>query len=345
MTNHRDILLSFARYCEEWTLQHSNTTTLLLQALAIVVISISRLTAASPLTAVVFTPDGTQVVLGSQQGIELRSWPEMVAAGAIDTQLVQVHDLRFSPDGKTLLAAGGSPTEEGVVEVLAWPNRNRIHRIATHEDVIYRVAWSSDGSKWAIASGDGTCSVVDAKSGERLVRYDGHSRSVLSLEFSSDGKSIVSVGVDQTLRLWDSIRGEHLRTLDNHVGTVNAVAVRPQHSNAAIPPQQQDMSLMTVATISEDRTVRIWQPSIGRLMRFAKLTSIPRVLSWSKAGDRLYVGCNDGQLYAIDPDSMEILNHFDGLEGRIHELALDAAEQHMLVVGETGFRVVELPPR
>ncbi len=308
--------------------------------LAWVAISASRLIAAAPLTAVAFTPNGDQVVLGSQQGIELYAWPAMIFVNAIDTQLVQVHDLRFSPDGKILLAAGGSPAEEGIVEVVAWPSQERLHHISLHEDVVYRIAWSPDGSKWATASGDGTCSVIDAKSGERVVRYAGHSRSVLSLEFSRDAKSLLSVGIDQTLQLWNSESGEHRRTLDNHVGTINAVAVRPYNSI-----DSQEAPPMTVATISEDRTVRIWQPSIGRLMRFAKLASIPRTLAWSNAGDRLYVGCNDGHLREIDPDSMEIQRQFEALGGRIYETAIEPSGQSILVVGETGFRIHPLKPK
>jgi len=264
----------------------------------------------------------------------------MEVSGSIDTQLDQVHDLCFSPDGKRLLAAGGSPAEEGAAEVLEWPSQKRLDRIVLHEDVIYRVAWSPDGSKWATASGDGTCSVVEAKSGTRVARYEGHSRPVLSLGFSKDASAILSVGVDQTLRLWDSTNGEHRRTLDNHVGTVNALAILPEIAN-----EPQDALPMTIATISEDQTVRIWQPAIGRLMRFAKLASIPRAVAWSTAGDRIYVGCNDGHIHEVDPESMEILNQFECLDGRIHEIAIDPKGQRILAVGETGFRVHLLKTR
>lgn len=313
---------------------------MILWLLSMLAISTSPSFAASPLTAVVFTPDNVQVILGSQQGLELRTWPEMAVAGLIDTQLDQVHDLRFSPDGKMLLAAGGSPAQEGAIEVLAWPSQKRLRRVALHEDVVYRVAWAPDGSSWVTASGDGTCSVVDATNGERVTGYKGHSRAVLSLAFSLDGRSILSVGVDQTLRTWDRMSGEHLRTLDNHVGSINAISVRPENAN-----EQPGTRPLTVATISEDRTVRMWQPSIGRLMRFAKLASIPRALAWSTVGDRIYVGCNDGRVHELDPDSMEILHQFDGLDGRIHEIAIDPTGDRILVVGETGFRIHSLQPK
>ncbi|MDZ4849786.1 MAG: hypothetical protein SGI77_10855 [Pirellulaceae bacterium] len=318
-----------------------NTALTAFLTLAFLALSLS---AASPWTAVAITPDAKHVVVGSQQGIELYMWPEMIVAEKIESDLLHVHDLRFSPDGKTLLAAGGSPAEEGAVEIFAWLKRNRIRKLTLHNDVVYRVAWSPDGSRWAVASGDGICSVINAKSFEQVARYEGHSRAVLALDFLPDGKTIASVSVDQTVRLWDSVLGEHIRTLDNHVGTVNSIAVRPSKSNPNIAPTPSDSSLSMIATISEDRTLRIWQPSIGRLMRFIKLPSIPRAFAWSATGDRLYVGCNDGYLRVVDFESMKLLDEFEGIDGRVHDLIVDENRKQALVVGQAGFKIIDTNP-
>ncbi len=143
------------------------------------------------------------------------------------------------------------------------------------------------------------------------------------------------MGVDQTLRLWDSTNGAHFRTLDNHVGAVGGLAVRPVGSA---------QSPAIVVTISDDRTVRIWQPTLGRLMRFARLPSAPRAVAWSAAGDRLFVGCNDGRIRVLDFDSVEVVGDLVGLEGRIHELIVDPVTNHILIGGEAGFRAVESSP-
>lgn len=243
------------------------------------------------------------------------------------TKLIHIHDLSFSPAGRTLLAAGGAPAEEGVVEVLSWPGGKPVRRVAAHDDIIYRVAWSPDGKQWATAGADSVCQVFDAASGERLTRYEGHSASVLSLRYLPDGQSIASAGIDQTLRLWDSTSGRHLRTLDNHVGSVNDIAVRPTDSEHSAPAM--------VATISEDGTVRLWQPGIGRLVRFARLPSTPRAVAWSAAGERLFIGCNDGRVRVLDPGSAAVIDQWDALQGRIHELVIGAANGRLLVAGES----------
>lgn len=280
-------------------------------------------TAAPPITAAAITPDGRAVLIGSQAGIEVRSWPELKFAGNIKTDLANVHDLSFAPDGKTLLAAGGSPGEAGNVEVLSWPAAERLQRISEHSDLVYRVAWSPDGTAFATAGADGICRVIDLK-GNSLVRYEGHSRAVLAIVYLPDGERIVSAGVDQTLQLWDSSTGKHLRTLDNHLAAVNDLAVQPGTK----------FELPTIVSVSDDRTVRLWQPTIGRLMRFARVESPARCVVWSADGRQIMVGCNDGSLQIIDPETIAVTTIKDQFAGRIHVL-LAASRHQWLIGGET----------
>ncbi|MCY2965750.1 MAG: hypothetical protein NT069_19330, partial [Planctomycetota bacterium] len=92
--------------------------------------------AVPPVTAIAFTPDNSQVVLGSQAGLEIRSWPGLEVVATLPTAWDHVHDLRFSPNGKTFLVAGGSPSDEGGVEVWNWPDRQSSKRFTAHEDVV-----------------------------------------------------------------------------------------------------------------------------------------------------------------------------------------------------------------
>jgi WD40 repeat protein len=285
--------------------------------------------AAPPITAAAIAPDGNSVLLGSQSGIEIRNWPELVVVERLPTELSHVHDLRFSPDGKQLLAAGGVPAEQGEIELWAWPDRRRTRRMSIQEDVVYSVDWSADGQWWVTGGcggGGGKAILFDAATAERKGDYPGHSRPVLAVRFL-DPQTVVSAGVDNTLRIWSVPEAKHLRTLDNHLGAVNDLAFSPSANPKSEP---------ILGSASEDRTVRLWQPRIGRLMRFARLASVPRCLVWAADGQHLIAGCNDGRLRFIDAQSMEIVRELDGGRGRIHQLILDARRERILVVGEQG---------
>lgn len=298
------------------------------------------LPAAPPVTAIAVAhgaPDReqSQIVVGSQAGIEVREWPALDLVRTIPTSLEQVHDLSFSPDGKTLLAAGGAPSEAGEVEVYAWPTGRLLRRVTGHTDVVYRVAWRGDGRSWATASGDGTCHVVNPETGERTAVYEGHSRAVLAICILPDGASVLSAGADQTLQLWRADSGERIRTLDNHVSAVNDVALRPT-------PMTDSASVPVVASASDDRTVRLWQPTLGRLMRFKRLVAAPRALAWSADGRRLLVGCQDGRLRVLDPDDLGVTFERAIFTGWIHALATMGREDQAVAGGEGG--AVHLSP-
>jgi WD40 repeat protein len=281
--------------------------------------------AAPPITAAALAPDGRHVVLSSQRGVHVRSWPELKSIKTLATELPYVHDLAFSPGGQTLLVAGGAPAESGTVEIRAWPGWTLVRRVTHHADLVYRIAWSPDGTRWAAAGADGVCTVADADTGERLASYSGHSKAVLTIAWLPDGKTLVSAGADYTLRWWNGTTGEHLRTLDNHVGAVNELAIRPKPASDAPA---------IVASIGEDRTARLWQPSIGRLMRFTRLPSPPRTLAWTAGGERLVIGCNDGHVRIVDFESSEIVVDKPALAGRIHALLIDPQTTRILVAGE-----------
>ncbi len=282
-----------------------------------------------PITAMAV--QGNLLLCGLQRGIEKTSLAEKAAKGTLPNLLGHVHDLEISPDRKWVAAAGGLPGQQGSIEIWNGDLSRRIHRWDLYRDVIYRVAFSADGKRLATASHDGICKIVDASSGKILTEYAGHSRPVMAITFLPGDDLIVSAGVDQSVQVWKASNGQLVRTMDNHTAPVNDLALKPQQKDA----------LPVIATVSEDRTVRLWQPTIGRMLRFAKLASIPRTVRWSPKGTALWVGCDDGKLVILDPDTLEITRSQPALAGRIHALLAHPDGKKILCAGESG--TAELP--
>lgn len=285
-----------------------------------------------PITALAISPGGEQVIVGSQAGVRIYAWPELKEEGALATELVHVHDLAFSPQGDRLLAAGGAPEEAGVVEMWSWAEKERIASEKLHRDVIYKARWATSGNQIVTASADGETQIVEAKSLKAVGKYAGHSRALLDALWLDDGTLALSAGVDQTIQCWEAASRERRRSLSNHVGTVNALAMRPKQEEG--PP--------VLASISEDRTLRVWQPTMGRLMRFVRLPSPPRAVCWSADGATIYVGCNDGVIRAATFDELAIAREINGGVGRIHEIALHPNATSIVAAGERGVRAIFL---
>jgi WD40 repeat protein len=277
-----------------------------------------------PVTALAFAPDGESVVVGSQSGLTIRSWPALSHVRALPTELDHVHDLAFSPDGKTLAAVGGSPADTGTWELFSWPAGELMRRASPHSDLIYAVDWRADSAEFATGSADRSVGIHNAASGQSIQVLQGHSRGVLSVVYLPGESGLASAGIDESLRLWDVGNTKVLRTLPNHTRPVHDLAVRP---GSDVPPM--------VASIGADRTVRLWQPTVGRLMRFVRLKSIPLAVAWTADGLMLVAACRDGNVVLIDAETVEVLKEIPALDGAAYTLAA-AQDGSILVGGENG---------
>jgi WD40 repeat protein len=272
------------------------------------------------------------VVTASQAGVQIRSLPDLKTKETLATELVQPSDLAFSLDGKLLAIAGGSPAEQGRVEIWQWPDAILKTTLPAGGDLAYRVAWNADGSQLAIASGDRKLRIVPAGGGESKT-YECHSAAVLAGAWLPADDLVLSAGGDQSIRVLEPATGNIRRSLDNHTAAVRDLAIRPG---------QHDGPVM-VASCGADRTVRFWQPTIGRLVRFVRLPSPPTALAWTPSGSHVLAACEDGHLQAIDPQTIEVVELAPCLEGFAYAVAALPDGSGAVLAGAGGeLRIVSL---
>jgi WD40 repeat protein len=296
----------------------------------LLLVAASTSSARPPITALTFTPDGKNVLAGSQAGLEVYSWPELKTLRKLETKSLHIHDLAFSPDGRLLAATGGEPAERGTIELFTWPDGKPLRSWSPHRDLIYALSWSADSKSMYTASADQTVQRHDALTSKRLEQLEGHSRGVLSVLALSDDV-VVSAGLDESLRVWK--KENSLQTLTNHTRAVTGLAISPSNDKPA-----------RIVSISDDRTVRLWQPTIGRMMRFTRLASLPRAVAWSKSG--IAIVCHDGSFHLLDPDTLETVLTHSVIEGVGYSLAI-APKGDIAVGGSSGQlkRVVASPSK
>jgi WD40 repeat protein len=299
----------------------------LLLALAVAAAPAEGLPAA-PVIALALAPDGKSVLAATPHEVAEFSWPDLKLRRKIAADLDHIHDLAFAPGSKVLAIAGGKPGESGRVAVLNWPEGTPQRPIDVGSDVIYQAAWFPDDSKLALACADKRVHVASLD-GRAALTLEEHSAPVLSALIvpATNRLLLLSAGRDQTIRVWNADQTDKsLRSFDNHTAAVHDLALRPAADDA--PP--------IVASAGADRTIRFWQPTIGRMLRFCRLASPPLAICWTADGQHICAACQDGRVRIADLQTARVVAEYEALEGWAYSIVLAPDGKSVLVGGEAG---------
>jgi WD40 repeat protein len=192
-----------------------------------------RHAAADTPAAVVFTPDGADLVFAVGRAragrVEVLNMTTARVRDAFDDAAIfgpSGQLLAISPDGKWLATCGtgdagarsnpaGRPGTVRVRDSVTAGERDRF-RNNWDEGTFRAVAFSPDGKSLAVGGGQpddgrpnwGAVRVFDVPSGQRRLNLIGHKRITESLAWSPDGRTLISGGMDGTLIFWEVASGK-----------------------------------------------------------------------------------------------------------------------------------------
>jgi len=192
-----------------------------------------------------FAPDSSQAVVGAEDG-QVRFWStRQGVAEATLTLPTGVTALRFTPDGKYVLAG----CWDGLVRVLDAGSKTVLREIKTHRFGSVCLDFSADGEHVLLGAADQFSACHDWASGDVTRRLSAglngekaHLGMVVDVAFLPNGKRALTaarptgsvhlmrkhtvIHGDAAVRLWDLATGKPLRALDRRYG-VSALAVHP----------------------------------------------------------------------------------------------------------------------
>lgn len=190
--------------------------------------------------SVAFSPDGTQLVTGTEAGI-YQFWNAQT--GEFTKEKRTSADKEESSYGDALWLAG--QVYQGVADLV----------------------FSKDG-KWMAAPGPNkTIQVWDAGNWSLVHSLSGHDNAISSLDFSPDGRWIISGSADNTTRIWDLKKGAEVAKIihltgDNWVVTTPSGLFDASEGARKMMYYIVDYQKETVVIGLEQLQERYWQPGL-----------------------------------------------------------------------------------
>ncbi|MBN9122400.1 MAG: WD40 repeat domain-containing protein [Planctomycetes bacterium] len=106
-------------------------------------------------------------------------------------------------------------------------NTGELDPLEARGDSANQWAFTPDGRKAVVASGDRSVRYYDVEGRRDIKRLVGHTASVWSVALSADGKFAASGSMDGTARVWDLTGGLEVAKFADHTSLVSAVAFAP----------------------------------------------------------------------------------------------------------------------
>ena len=232
------------------------------------------------ITSLDYSPDGSLLAIAGFHEVLLRSADGNKLVARLIGLSERIETVRFSPNGKRLVVAGGLPGRMGEIQVWDVAKRKLLLSKAVGYDTAYGASWSPDGKHVAFGLPDNTVRAIDAKTGEQTLFMGSHNDWVLDTGWSPKGDHLVSVGRDMSAKLTNV---ETERFIDNITsitpgalrGGVNAVAPHPTQDHLLVGgsdgvPQIFRMHRETVRKIGDNANlIRKYPEMKGRIWSVA----------------------------------------------------------------------------
>ena len=213
-----------------------------------------RIVAAGPKTEILKSESAARRIITLFGCVEV--WD--IASGS---QIVEIQDVAsvvlgvaISPNGELVATA-----ERHFARLWETETGKLVSSLSADQSTLMWVDFSPDGKMLAGAGYDRTAKIWSVESGQELATLSGHIGDVMTTRFSPDGKTLVTAGSEGRVRLWDVATWQETDVL--HPDWSEDDVPEPVLAIAYAPDQK------LVASAHGDKTVRLRDPSTGRMVR------------------------------------------------------------------------------
>ncbi|MYC78611.1 sigma-70 family RNA polymerase sigma factor [Candidatus Poribacteria bacterium] len=278
------------------------------------------------INAMQFSPDGTQLAVGSNIGV----WLYDVETGKeISLFAGMCQSLSFSPDGRYLVNGGGlyrttkiqvwdTTTGYKVALIDAPASAAALRFSADSKRLISLSSWGDTISRWDIKTGQGITENLEERQFASGTRFpEAHALTYDKIAIGS---------IEGKIQLWNTITGEKLSSLREHSDLLD----QPLGAPSRPPPLNRKQVLALafspngtrLASGSKDKAVQLWDNTTNsEPIVLQKHTGWTNVLAFSPNGKMLASGSTDKTVQLWNTDTGEPIATLTGHLNGINALA------------------------
>ncbi|MES2789188.1 MAG: c-type cytochrome domain-containing protein [Planctomycetota bacterium] len=208
------------------------------------VLTLPHTNRAHPVTALATSPWAPLVAVAGHERILLYNTDDLKLVGVLPFPERIPLVLKFSRNGKVLLAAGGRGANTGKAVLFDVASGKRLAEIGDETDSVLAADISPD-QKWVAIGGPAKLvKIFSTETGELKHKIKKHTDWVTSIEFSPNGQMLASGDRNGGVYIWEPETGSILFTLGDHKDVISDMSWRADSQ--------------MLATASEDGRVILW---------------------------------------------------------------------------------------
>lgn len=216
---------------------------------------------AAAITAIGCSPWAPLVAVAGQKQISLYHTDSGQLLGVIPFTEGIPQSLRFSRDGRYLVAGGGEHSVNGIAAVYNIETGERLATVGDELDTVFDADCNDKMSRIALGGPQKMLRIFDATDGSLLFDLKKHTDWIYCVAFSPDGILVASADRSGGLCVWEADTGRLYLDLTDHKGAVNSISWRDDSN--------------VLASASSDGTVKLWDMVSGKAVKSINVNGGP----------------------------------------------------------------------